>query len=122
MLTLSCSISCDDVCPLLCILRISVSCVGLVMLFCGIELLCLFYKVVLSNTFRNEYKFFYGKSSHHQCSLTMSLQMSRGTRGAEQRVNMNPPPPPPPPNPAKLMQIMVENQRMLTETINRMTN
>jgi len=33
---------------------------------------------------------------------------------------MNPPPPPPPPNPAELMQMMVENQRLLTETINRM--
>ena len=30
--------------------------------------------------------------------------MSRGTRGAEQRANMNPPPPPAPPNPAELMQ------------------
>ena len=65
--------------------------------------------------------FFYGKSCHHQCSLTMSLQVSRGTRGAEQRANMNPPPPPPP-NLAELMQMMVENQRMLTETINRMAN
>ena len=54
--------------------------------------------------------------------MTVSLQMSRGTRGAEQRANMNPPPPPPPPNPAELMQMMVENQRMLTETINRMAN
>jgi len=35
---------------------------------------------------------------------------------------MNPPPPPPPPNPAKLMQMMVENQRMLTETIDRNVN
>jgi len=35
---------------------------------------------------------------------------------------MNPPPPPPPPNPAELMPMMVENQRMLTETINRMAN
>jgi len=35
---------------------------------------------------------------------------------------MNPPTPPPPPNLAELMQMMVENQRMLTETINRMTN
>jgi len=35
---------------------------------------------------------------------------------------MNPPPPPPPPNLAELMQMMVENQRMLTETINRMAN
>jgi len=35
---------------------------------------------------------------------------------------MNPPPPPPPPNPAKLMQMMVENQRLLTKTINQMDN
>jgi len=35
---------------------------------------------------------------------------------------MNPPPPPPPPNPAKLMQMMVESQRLLTETINQMAN
>jgi len=35
---------------------------------------------------------------------------------------MNPPPPPPPTNPAELMQMMVDNQRMLTETINRMAN
>ena len=48
--------------------------------------------------------------------------MSCGTRGAEQRANMNPPPPPPPPNPTELMQMMVENQRMLTETIKRMAN
>jgi len=48
--------------------------------------------------------------------------MSRGTRGAEQRANMNAPPPPPPPNPAELMQMMVENQRLLTETINQMAN
>ena len=92
----------------LCILRMSLSCVGLVMLFCGIELLCLFCKVILSNTFRHKYKFFYGKSCRYQCSLTVSLQMSRGTRGAEQRANMNPPPPPPLPNPAELMQMMVE--------------
>ena len=107
---------------LLCILRISVSCVGLVMLFCGIELLCLLCKVILSNTFRHEYKLFYDKSCHHQCSLTVSLQMSRGTRGAEQRANMNPPPPPPPPDLAELMQMMLENQMMLAETINRMAN
>ena len=81
-----------------------------------------FCKAILSNTFRHKYKFFYGKSYHHQCSLTVSLQMSRGTRGAEQRANMNPPPPPPPPNLAELMQMMVENQRMLTETINRVAN
>ena len=80
-----------------------------------------FCKAILSNTFRHEYKFFYGKSCHHQCSLTVSLQMSRGTRGAENRANMNPSPPPPP-SPAELMQMMVENQRMLTETINRMAN
>jgi len=92
------------------------------MLFCEIELLCLFRKAILSNTFRHEYKFFYGKSCHHQYSLTVFLQMSHGTRGAEQRANMNPPSPPPPPNPAELMQLMVENQRMLTETINRMAN
>ena len=98
----------------LCILRISLSCVGLVMLFCGIQLLCLFRKAILSNTFRHEYKFFYGKSCHHQYSVTVFLQMSRGTRGAKQRANMNPPPPPPPPNLAELMQMMVENQRMLT--------
>jgi len=48
--------------------------------------------------------------------------MSRGTRGAEQRANMNPPPPPPPPNLAELIQMMVDNQRLLTETINRMAN
>jgi len=48
--------------------------------------------------------------------------MSRGTRGAEQRANMNPPPPPPPPNLAELMQMMVENQRLLTKTINKMAN
>jgi len=48
--------------------------------------------------------------------------MSRGTRGAENRANMNPPPPPPPPNPAELMQMMVESQRLLTETINQMAN
>jgi len=48
--------------------------------------------------------------------------MFRGTRGEEQRANMNPPPSPPPPNPAELMQMTVENQRMLTETINRMAN
>ena len=77
---------------------------------------------VLSNTFRHDYKFFYGKSCHHQCSLTVSLHMSRGTRGAEQRANMNPTPPPPPPNPAELMQMMVENQRLLTETINQIAN
>jgi hypothetical protein len=35
---------------------------------------------------------------------------------------MNAPPPPPPPNPAELMQMMVENQRLLTETINQMAN
>ena len=92
------------------------------MLFCGMELLCLFCKVIRLNTFRHEYKFFYGKSCHHQCSLTEFLQMSHGTRGAEQCANMNPPPPPPPPNPAELMQMMVENQRMLTETINQMAN
>ena len=92
------------------------------MLFCGIELLYLFCKAILSNTFRHKYKFLCGKSCHHQCSLTVSLQMSRGTRGAEQRANMNPPPPPPPPNPAELMQMMVENHRRLTETINRMAN
>jgi len=92
------------------------------MLFRGIELLCLFCKAIPSNTFRHKYKFFCGKSCHHQYSLTVSLQISRGTRGAEQRANMNPPPPPPPPNPAELMQMMVENQRMLTETINRMAN
>ena len=91
------------------------------MLFCGIELLCLFYKAILSNTFRHKYKFFYGKSCHHQCSLTVSLQMSRGTQGVEQHANMNPPPPPPP-NPAELIQMMVESQRLLTETINQMVN
>jgi len=48
--------------------------------------------------------------------------MSRGTRGAENRANMNPPPPPPPPNPGELMQMMVESQRLLTETINQMAN
>ena len=48
--------------------------------------------------------------------------MSRGTRGAENRVNMNPPPPPPPLNPAELMQMMVESQWLLTETINQMAN
>ena len=48
--------------------------------------------------------------------------MSRGTRGAEQHANMNPPLPPPPPNPPELMQMMVENQRLLTETINQMAN
>jgi len=48
--------------------------------------------------------------------------MSRGTRGAEQRANMNPPPPPPPPDLAELMQMMLENQMMLAETINRMAN
>ena len=48
--------------------------------------------------------------------------MSRGTRGAENRANMDPPPPPPPPNPAELMQMMVESQRLLTETINQMAN
>jgi len=48
--------------------------------------------------------------------------MSRGTRGAEQRANINPPPPPPPRNPTELMQMMVENQRLLTETINQMVN
>jgi len=92
------------------------------MLFCGIELLCLFCQAILSNNFRHKNKFFSGKSCHHQCSLTVSLQMSRGTRGAEQHANMNPPPPPPPPNPTELMQMMVENQRMLTKTINRMAN
>jgi len=81
-----------------------------------------FYKAILSNTFRHKYKFFYGKFCRHQCSLTVSLHMSRGTRGVEQHADMNPPPPPPPPNPAELMQMMVENQRMLTETINRMAN
>ena len=84
---------------------------------------CAFFcKFILSNTFRHEYKFFYGKSCHHQYSLTVSLQMSRGTRGAEQRANINPPPPPPPRNPTELMQMMVENQRLLTETINQMAN
>jgi len=48
--------------------------------------------------------------------------MSRGTRGAENRANINPPPPSPPPNPAELMQMMVESQRLLTETINQMAN
>jgi len=67
-------------------------------------------------------KFFYGKSCHHQYSLTVSLQMSCGTRGVENRANMNPLPPPPPPNPAKLMQMMVESKRLLTETINQMAN
>ena len=81
-----------------------------------------FCKAILSNTFRHKYKFFCGKSCHHQYSLTVFLQMSRGTRGAEQRANMNPPPPPPPPNPAELMQMMVESQRLLTETINQMAN
>jgi len=36
--------------------------------------------------------------------------------------NMDPPPPPLPPNPAELMQMMVESQRLLTETINQMAN
>jgi len=35
---------------------------------------------------------------------------------------MDPPPPPPPPNLAELMQAMVENQRLLTETIRQMAN
>ena len=85
---------------------------------------CAFFcNVILLNTFRHDYKFFCDKSCHHQYSLTVSLQMSRGTRGAENRANMNPPPPPPPPpNPAELMQIMVESQRLLTETINQMAN
>jgi len=84
---------------------------------------CAFFcKVIPSNTFRHDYKFFYGKSCHDQYSLTVSLQMSRGTRGAGNIVNMDPPPPPPPPNPAKLMQAMVENQRLLTETIRQMAN
>ena len=48
--------------------------------------------------------------------------MSRGTRGVENHANMNPPPPPPPPNPAELMQMMVESQGLLTETINQMAN
>jgi len=48
--------------------------------------------------------------------------MSRGTRGAEQHANMNPPPPPPQANLAELMQMMMENQRLLTETINLMAN
>jgi len=87
------------------------------MIFCGIELLCLFCKVIPSNTFRHDYKFFYDKSCHHQYSLAVSLHMSRGTQGAGNRVNMDPPPPPPPTNPAELMQAMVENQRLLMETI-----
>ena len=36
--------------------------------------------------------------------------------------NMDPPPPPPPPNTAEMMQVMVENQRLLTETIHHMAN
>jgi len=48
--------------------------------------------------------------------------MSRSTRGVENHANMNPPPPPPPQNPAELMQMMVESQRLLTETINQMAN
>ena len=79
-------------------------------------------KVILSNTLRHDYKFFCGNSCHHQYSLTVSLQMSRGTRGAENHSNMNPPPPPPPPNPAELMQMLVEIQRLLTETVNQMAN
>jgi len=35
---------------------------------------------------------------------------------------MDPPPPPPPPNPVELMQTMVENQRLLMETIRQMAN
>jgi len=35
---------------------------------------------------------------------------------------MNPPPPPPPPNLTELMQVMVESQRLLTQTINQMAN
>jgi len=84
-----------------------------------VPLIC---KVILSNTFRHDYKFFYGKSCHHQYSLTVSLQMSHGTRGVENHANMNPPPPPPPLNPAELKQMMVESQRLLTETINQMAN
>ena len=83
---------------------------------------CAFFcKVIPANTFRHDYKFFYGKSCHHQYSLTVSLKMSRDTRGAENRANMNPPPPPPP-NLAELMQMLVESQRLLTETINQMAN
>ena len=48
--------------------------------------------------------------------------MSRGTRGAGNRPNMDPPPPPPPLNPAELMQAMFENQWLLTETIRQMAN
>jgi len=79
-------------------------------------------KVIPSNTFRHDYKFLYDKSCHHQYSLTVSSQMSWGTRGAGNRANMDPPPPPPPPNPADMMQAMVENQRLLTETIRQMVN
>jgi len=35
---------------------------------------------------------------------------------------MDPPPPPPPLNPVELMQVMVENQRLLTETIRQIAN
>jgi len=92
------------------------------MLFVELNYCAFFYKVIPSNTFRHDYKFFCGKCCHHQYSLAVSLQMSRGTRGAENRANMNPPPPPPPPNPAELMQLMVESQRLLIETINQMAN
>jgi len=81
----------------------------------------LFCKVIPSNTFRHDYKFFDDKSCPHQSSLTMSLQMSRGTRVVGNHANMDPPPPRPP-NPAELMQAMVENQRLLTETIRQMAN
>jgi len=48
--------------------------------------------------------------------------MSRGSRGGGNCANVDPPPPPPPPNLAKLMQTMVENHRLLTETIRQMAN
>ena len=123
LLSVSCSINYDDIFARCCILY-GYLCHVLDWWCCFVELNCCAFlcKVILLNTFRHDYKFFFDKSCHHQYSLTVSLQMSRGTRDAKQRANMNPPPPPPPPNPVELMQMMVENQRLLTETINQMAN
>jgi len=82
----------------------------------------LLYKVIPLNTFGHDYEFFYDKSCQHQYSLTVSLQMSRGTRCAGNRANMDPPPPLPPPDLGELMQMMVESQRLLTDTIHQMAN
>jgi hypothetical protein len=58
-------------------------------------------------------------NAHWLCILQMAYNLRRG-RGVEDEEQL--PPPPPPPTPAKLMQTVVEGQRLLTDTMRQLVN